>query len=121
MDNDNLWQTVDEVMKRAEKKEERIKALKDSGEKERETEGRRNKYFEEVFRRLVEAEGVTDRLQQVILGKDTMVLSLSDRNALKDVMIKALKRSSELERQALENRVKDDELEVEAVKNKCKN
>lgn len=121
MDNDDLRQTVEEVNQRAEEKEEQIKALKDSAEKERETEGRRNKYFEEVFRRLVEAQGANSRLQQVIIGKDRMVSSLSDRNALKDVMIKALKRSSELERQALENRVKHDELEVVALKNKCKN
>lgn len=121
MDNDDLRQTVEEVTKRAEEKEEQVKALKASAETERETEGRRNKYFEEVFRRLVEAEGVNNRLQQVIIGKDRMVSRLSERNALKDVMIKALKQSSELERQALENRVKDDELEVEALKNKCKN
>lgn len=121
MDNDDLRQTAEEVMRRAEEKEEQIKSLKASAEKERETEGRRNKYFEEVFRRLVEAEGVNSRLQQVIIGKDRMVLSLSERNALKDVMIKALKRSSELERQALESRVKDDEQEFEALKNECKN
>lgn len=121
MDNDNLRQTAEEVMKSAEEKEEQIKALKDSAEKERETEGRRNKYFEEVFRRLVEAQGVDNRLQQAIIGEDRTVSSLSDRNALKDVMMKALKRSSELERQPLESRVKDDELEVEALKNKCKN
>lgn len=121
MDNDDLRQTIEEVMKRAEEKEVQIKALKDSAEKERETEGRRNTYFEGVFRRLVEAEGVNNRLQQVIIGKDRMVSSLSDRSALKDVMIKALKRSSELERQALESRVKDDELAVEALKNKREN
>ncbi|XP_070832453.1 GTPase IMAP family member 4-like [Chaetodon trifascialis] len=124
--NDLLRQTVEEKermvedkIRTAEKKDEQIEALKTTMEKERETEERRNKdYDDEICRRLVEAERENKQLKQVIMEKNRMILSLSETCAVKDDVIKAAKQSSEQEKKLLEETLKEQERETEALKKK---
>ncbi|XP_076603516.1 uncharacterized protein LOC143330679 [Chaetodon auriga] len=124
--NDLLRQAVEEKermvedkIRTAEKKDEQIEALKATMEKERETEERTNKdYDEEIGRRLVEAERENKQLKQVVMEKNRMILSLSETCAVKDDVIKAAKQSSEQEKKLLEETLKDRERETEALKKK---
>ncbi|XP_059198310.1 GTPase IMAP family member 8-like [Centropristis striata] len=121
-ENDLLRQAAEEkervaedMIKTTEEKDEQIEALKAG----KESEDRKNKdYEEEISRRLVEAERENNQLKEVIMGKDRMITSLSERCAVKDDVIKATKQSNEVEKEVLEERVKKQEQESAAWKEK---
>ncbi|XP_037646320.1 golgin subfamily A member 6-like protein 7 [Sebastes umbrosus] len=122
-DNDLLRQAaeekeriVEDMIKTAKEKEEQIETLKAARESE---EREKKDYEEEIGKRLVEAERENNQLKQVMMGKDRLTTSLSERCAVKDDVIKATKQSSELEKEVLEERVKEQEQEMEGFKKKC--
>uniref|UniRef100_A0A8C4D807 AIG1-type G domain-containing protein n=1 Tax=Dicentrarchus labrax TaxID=13489 RepID=A0A8C4D807_DICLA len=122
-DNDLLRQRVEEkeiivedIIKTAEVQNEKIEALKATIEKKRESEERKNKDCEDICRRLEEAERENNRLKQVIMGKERMISSLSERWAVKEDVIKATKQSSEVEKEVLEERVKEEERDTATLK-----
>lgn len=104
---------VEDMIKTAKEKDELIEALKAAGER------KNTDYEAEIGRRLVEAERENNQLKQVIVGKDRMITSLTERCAGKDDVIKATKQSSEVEKEVLEERVKERERETAAFKKKC--
>ncbi|TDH07069.1 hypothetical protein EPR50_G00119860 [Perca flavescens] len=122
--NDLLRQAIEEqeriledMIKTAEEKDEQIEALKAAREKE--SEERENKDAEEEIGRLVEAERENNQLKQVIIRKDKMITSLSERCAETDDVIKATKQSSEVEKDVLRERVMEQEKEAAAFEKKC--
>ncbi|XP_027147000.1 putative leucine-rich repeat-containing protein DDB_G0290503 [Larimichthys crocea] len=123
MDNDLLRQTFEDkedIIKTAEEKDEQIEALKATIGKVREKEERKNEdYKKEIVKRLVETERENNLLKQVIIEKDKMISSLTERCAVKNDVIKATKQSSEMEKEMLQERVKEQEIETAALKKRC--
>lgn len=123
MDNDLLRQTFEDkedIIKTAEEKDEQIEALKATIEKVREKEERKNEdYKKEIVKRLVETERENNLLKQVIIEKDKMISSLTERCAVKNDVIKATKQSSEMEQEMLQEKVKEQEIETAALKKRC--
>ncbi|KAA8588312.1 hypothetical protein FQN60_001506 [Etheostoma spectabile] len=124
--NDLLRQAIekqekisDDMINTAKEKDEQIEARKVAREKE--SEERENKDAdEEIGSRLVEVERENNQLKQVIIGKDRMITSLSERCAEKDDVIEATKQSSKVEKDILKERVMEQEKEAVAFEEKCK-
>jgi len=116
-DIDLLTQTAMEKdsIKTAIEKDEQIEALK----AQRESEEKKDRDFEEEIGKGLAVKRENNQLKQVIIGKERMIVSLSETCAAKDDVIKATKQSREVEQEVAEERVKKHEQETAVFKEKC--
>lgn len=120
--NDLLTQTIKEkekliedIIKRANKKDEQIEALKVTTEIKKEIEEKQNKDCKKD-RQLEEDERENNQLKQVIMEKDGLITRLNESCVEKEDAIKATKQSSEVEKAMLEDQLKEKEQEISALK-----
>ncbi|XP_034742128.1 GTPase IMAP family member 8-like [Etheostoma cragini] len=110
---------LEDTIKTAKEKDEQIEALKAAREKESDERGNKDTE-EEIGRRFVEAEMENNLLKQVIIRKDRMISSLSERCVEKDDVIEATKQSSKVEKDILKERVLEQEKKAAAFEEKYK-
>ncbi|TNN88700.1 GTPase IMAP family member 8 [Liparis tanakae] len=112
MEKDSM---VEEGIKTAIEKDEQIEALK----AQRESEEKKDRDFEEEIGKGLAVKRENNQLKQVIIGKERMIVSLSETCAAKDDVIKATNQSREVEQGVVEERVKKHEQETAVFKEKC--